>query len=66
MACVVSNIYFLLHVFSFLLQVIHVPHEKMEMILPSIFLFKTYGFSHQRHVIPLKLRHVAAIFFLIF
>jgi hypothetical protein len=35
------------------------------MVLPSIFLSKTDGFSRQRHVAPLKLRHVATFFIII-
>jgi len=41
---------------------VYVLWEKTEMVPP----FKTDGFPRQRHVAPLKLRHVAAILFFIF
>jgi hypothetical protein len=40
--------------------------EKTKMVSLPIFPSKTNGFSRQQHVAPLKLRHVAAQFFLIF
>jgi hypothetical protein len=39
--------------------VVHILYEKIKIVHPSIFLFKTYKFSHQEHMAPLKLQHVA-------
>jgi hypothetical protein len=36
----------------------------MEIVLPSIFPSKTKRFTCQRYMAPLKLQHMAAIFFL--